>query len=245
MMMKPMWVRVSGITIIEALIALVIVGVGMLGLVKLQSQSMMALGDSRTKTQALALAQDKIEELRGFVNYSVYEVYSDSASDDFSGVNASLTRAWTISDCPGSVECKQVNVSVVWSDHNGDQQEVVLTSYIAGIDPVKAGVTLAMIHGAGPNPDDPNPDDPNPDDPNPDDPNPDDPNPDDPNPDDPNPDDPNPDDPGAMVLCSCFFKNQDGYSLIGDNPAGCSVSCCESNVDVRNNVGFQISCPSL
>ena len=103
-----------GISIVEALVALMILGVAMLGLVRLQGQTMLSMGDSRMKTHALAVAQDKIEELRNFGNRSEYDVYSGSANDSIAGVGGAFTRAWTLTDCGRIASCKQVSVAVSW-----------------------------------------------------------------------------------------------------------------------------------
>ncbi len=131
-----------GISLVEALIALLILGVAMLGLVRLQGQTMLSMGDSRMKTHALAVAQDKIEELRNFANRSEYAVYSGSANDTIAGVSGAFTRTWTLTDCAGSVPCKQIRVSISWTDHNGETQTVQLSSIIAGLDPVRGGKAI-------------------------------------------------------------------------------------------------------
>lgn len=131
-----------GISIVEALVALLILGVAMLGLVKLQGQTMLSMGDSRMKTHALAVAQDKIEELRSFAHRSEFDAYADSANDTIPGVSGAFTRIWTLIGCTGSVLCKQIHVSVSWTDHKGETQTVQLTSNIASLDPVRGGKAI-------------------------------------------------------------------------------------------------------
>ena len=149
MMEKTLPNKVQGFSLIEALIAAVIVAVAMLGVGKLQGITLLNSADSRMKTHALNLVQEKIEALRMFANQSTYDDLKDGpvgSSDLLVGANASFTRTWDISSCPSLVDtstCKKVNVTVTWTDPKEDVQTVQLTSYIAEADPVKSGVVLS------------------------------------------------------------------------------------------------------
>jgi len=143
MMEKTLPNKVQGFSLVEALIAAVIVAVAMLGLGKLQGITLLNSADSRMKTHALNLAQEKIEALRMFANQSTYTGLDSDAtlSTDpiLVGANASFTREWEIDD---QNTYKQVRVTVTWTDPKGIDQTVQLTSYIAEADPVKSGVVL-------------------------------------------------------------------------------------------------------
>ena len=149
MMEKTLPNKVQGFSLVEALIAAVIVAVAMLGLGKLQGITLLNSADSRMKTHALNLAQEKIEALRMFANQSTYDglVSSPAGSSDLRvGANANFDRTWEISTCPSLVvtsTCKKVNVKVTWTDPKEDVQTVQLTSYIAEADPIKSGVVLS------------------------------------------------------------------------------------------------------
>jgi len=140
--MKVLQKKMSGFSILEALIAAIVVGVGMLGLAKLQGITLANSSESRLRTDALNLAQEKIEELRTFANQTTYDALANAA-DTSVGSNVTYTRNWAISNCANAVSCQRANVTVTWVDHVGATQTVQLTSYIAQADPVKAGVVLA------------------------------------------------------------------------------------------------------
>ncbi|HHZ71415.1 MAG TPA: prepilin-type N-terminal cleavage/methylation domain-containing protein [Methylococcaceae bacterium] len=148
MMEKILPNKVQGFSLVETLIAAVIVAVAMLGLGKLQGITLLNSADSRMKTHALNLAQEKIEALRMFANQSTYTglVSGPTVSPDLLvGANANFDRTWEISSCPSLVvtsTCKKVSVEVKWLDPKGIEQTVQLTSYIAEADPVKSGVVL-------------------------------------------------------------------------------------------------------
>ncbi|NOQ17486.1 MAG: hypothetical protein GQ581_10545 [Methyloprofundus sp.] len=134
--------KMGGFSILEALIASIVVGVGMLGLAKLQGITLANSSESRLRTDALNLAQEKIEQLRTFSNQTTYDALANAA-DTSVGSNATFTRNWTITGCSNAVSCQRASVTVTWVDQAGATQTVQLTSYIAQADPVKAGVVLA------------------------------------------------------------------------------------------------------
>ena len=142
--MKNIKYFLKGFSVLEALIALLIVGVSLLGVSKLQTESLFNSSDSRMKTRALNLAQDKIEDLRDFANQNIYTNFSNG-NDTKVGSNATFTRAWTVANCANSVNCKRITVTVTWNDASGTAQTVRLTSDIAQVDPVKSGVALAAL----------------------------------------------------------------------------------------------------
>lgn len=148
MMEKTLPNKVQGFSLVETLIAAVIVAVAMLGLGKLQGITLLNSADSRMKTHALNLAQEKIEALRMFANQETYTglVSGPTVSPGLLvGGNANFNRTWEISSCPSLVNtstCKKVSVKVTWTDPKGIDQTVQLTSYIAEADPVKSGVVL-------------------------------------------------------------------------------------------------------
>ena len=139
--------KIQGFSLIEALIAALIVAVGMLGLARLQGVTLANSSESRARTDALNLAQEKIEELRTFSNQATYDSLANginaNTESTMAGGGANFTRTWTITNCANSMNCKQVNVSVGWTDSSGVAQTVQLTSFITKTDPVKAGIILA------------------------------------------------------------------------------------------------------
>ncbi|WP_341328293.1 prepilin-type N-terminal cleavage/methylation domain-containing protein [Methylotuvimicrobium sp. KM2] len=143
--------KTQGFSLIEALIAALIVGVGMLGLAKLQGEMFIGSTDSRMRTHAQNAAQAIIEDFRSFAHQSTYATFANG-SDVFTpvGSNAQFSRSWTVTVCPNTVNCKQIQVTVTWTDSRNNLQTVNLTSYIAEADPVKSGVVLAEMTPASP-----------------------------------------------------------------------------------------------
>jgi type IV pilus modification protein PilV len=133
----------KGFTLIEILIAVLVLAIGMLGLAKLQGVTLLNSAESRMQTHALNFAQDKIEELRNYVHEATYDAYaSDAVGTDVVGANATFTRTWTITDNAGY---KQIAVLVEWTGIDGTDYDVRLTSHIAEVEPARSGMVLAAV----------------------------------------------------------------------------------------------------
>jgi type IV pilus modification protein PilV len=138
--------NILGFSLLEVLIAIIVLGVGLLGIAKIQGTTMLNSAESRMQTHAVNLAQEKIAEFRHYANKSVYSAYaSDSVGTDVVGENATFTRTWSISACPDSVICKQISVKVAWVAIDGTNPDVELTSKIAEIEPAKSGMVVASV----------------------------------------------------------------------------------------------------
>ncbi|MFA5919891.1 MAG: prepilin-type N-terminal cleavage/methylation domain-containing protein [Methylococcaceae bacterium] len=150
-MKKILHTKMAGFTLIEALIAALVVGVGMLGLAKLQGELFISSSESRMRTHALNLAQDKIEEFRKVANQDLYSGFAGGTNANtetiMAGSSANFTRTWEITNCPNSVACKQISVTVSWTDSKGVNKNVQLTSNVASTEPVKSGILLESPDG--------------------------------------------------------------------------------------------------
>jgi len=89
--------RTGGFSLIEVLVAVLVLAIGLLGLAGLQASGLRYSGDAVLRTQAVTLAQDIIERMRanpeGVKN-------SPAASDTYYKITSTLTG--TLPDCTGS-----------------------------------------------------------------------------------------------------------------------------------------------
>lgn len=139
-----------GGSLVEALLASLVVSIGMLGLAKLQTQFLFASQNTRNLTAASHFAQQKLEALRAFA--SLHELDANSSGEDECdpkqpgsfcfGLNSPFKRKWTVSACPNAVPCEQITAEVVWGPAQGAKQKVVLSSYFARQQPVQSGLLL-------------------------------------------------------------------------------------------------------
>jgi|GEM_PF-2765925 len=136
----------GGFSIIEAMVGAIILAVVVVALTRLQTNMLADSGESRNKTHALNMANEKLEEMRSFSRYDLYQGIS-GGNDSVSAQGATLNRSWTVSDQGGYL---LASVTVGWTDSRGDSQSVELTSFINESDPVRSGkVLLAGVTGGG------------------------------------------------------------------------------------------------
>lgn len=135
--------RQAGVGLIEVMVASVFVTLSLVALVQVLGVTLTGSAESRVRLHALNAAQEKIEELRGMSRHDQYPPLAAPACDTLAGANTSLNRCWTVSACPGSMSCRQLQVEVKWQGVLGTEQAVKLTSYLAEADPVRGGMALA------------------------------------------------------------------------------------------------------
>jgi type IV pilus modification protein PilV len=123
--------RRGGMTLIEVMIASVLLAFGLLAMLALQYQAMRGSQVGRHYTVASQLARDRMEELQrrpwadlvvggGWVADADPEL--DSGVLNESGavtVEQSFAREWRVSDDPaGAVDIRQIDVRVTWYEPN-------------------------------------------------------------------------------------------------------------------------------
>ena len=137
--------RAAGFTLIEALIAFVILAGGLMALFRLQSTTMESTADSKIQAQAMALGEAKIEEMRGFLSNDDYQTRMTDGYEQINhakgvGFAADFMRTWRVDT---SVDPAKITVLVGWTNRRGDTQSVSMTSYVRGGDPDADGRELA------------------------------------------------------------------------------------------------------
>jgi len=118
----------SGFTVIEALMAMVIFGVAILGLAIGATTVVRANQTSLYITIATNLAQDRLEELKSRTSGTIT---ASSETQTVSGVT--FTRSWTVdaggvNNCPTVSGLSSIAVTVNWRDYA--QRSVVISSAV-------------------------------------------------------------------------------------------------------------------
>ncbi len=103
--------RAKGFSLVEVLIALVVLGVGLLGLARLQLNMLGGTAESVLQDSAVRLAEDKLESLR----FELAEGRLPQAGSDEPKVqDVTLQRHWNLKLSPtGLVES---NITLQWRD---------------------------------------------------------------------------------------------------------------------------------
>jgi type II secretory pathway pseudopilin PulG len=132
--------RQTGCTLTEALITLAILSFGVTGVTRLQMDLLRATGQGKARTEALALAQARIEQLRTVTRPDPYATTSGSAPD-LAGSNVRFELRWEINTVPGGTHY-EVQVSAHWVDARGHDRDVRLDTLLPATDPAWAARTL-------------------------------------------------------------------------------------------------------
>ncbi|SME94233.1 prepilin-type N-terminal cleavage/methylation domain-containing protein [Pseudogulbenkiania subflava] len=136
--------RQRGFSILEVLITLVVLAGGLLAIGGLYGKIMNGSAAAKERSEAVVLAEKKLEELR-YALYSSIASGSDSVNAATgSGSSANFSRSWSVASST-SPAYKTVTVTVSWTDSRNQSQSAVLTSRISGIDPKRSGELIATV----------------------------------------------------------------------------------------------------
>lgn len=141
-----------GVTLIEALLAFLVLASGVLSMGKLQHHLQAHADLARQRSEAVRLAQEDIESVRAFASLQApavalsdddsYERIDNltSAVERLSGtrLNTVFHLVRRIEDGAG-LRLKTASVSVAWTARDGSSQRTVLDAVIAGQNPALAG----------------------------------------------------------------------------------------------------------
>jgi len=160
----------NGVGLIEVLITTVVIAIGLLAVASLQGEFLSSSGSSKIRSEALTLAEQKIEEFRNNIKRGTL---ADTSIDECIGVNASIdgylgicpplvsdtapvypeviigsntsfTRTWVVS-AGGSEDRKKIAVTISWdndgdSDTVNDDEKINITTEMTFIDPAKTAL---------------------------------------------------------------------------------------------------------
>ncbi len=119
----------TGFSLIEVLVALVVLGVGLMGLARLQLVLLAGTADTAAYDHAIRLANDQLESLR-FTRLSGGALVT--GADDPSVQGMTFQRSWAVA-CASDQPC-DVKVQVRWREPRASaedgQREVSLNAYL-------------------------------------------------------------------------------------------------------------------
>jgi Tfp pilus assembly protein PilV len=148
-----------GGALLEALIAFLVMSLGVLGVARLQTQLRLGADLARQRSEAVRFAQEEIESLRSFgsanatSDTSSYDAIADDSrlADPGTGRAAStryrIVRTINAGEFDGA---KSATVTAAWTDRTGVERQATLHSMIAGVDPAYTGALALVTHGGRP-----------------------------------------------------------------------------------------------
>jgi type II secretory pathway pseudopilin PulG len=144
----------KGFSLTEALVAFVVVAIGLLSVATFQSSLFRQSAYNKARTEALALAQQKIEQLKHYTQ-APQEAYIDEDGDGvmdadgtynddpIDGQNATFNRSWELAS---NNLGKEVGVTVTWADADGQNQSVLLAAEIPWLSPRTAADQIVDLN---------------------------------------------------------------------------------------------------
>lgn len=131
-----------GLTLVEALIAFLILSLGMLAVVRLQPELRQHAEAARQRSEATRIAQQDIEALRSLGATSLDTIVDADRTIEPDGLGSpryALQRRVETATWP---QARGVTVVVSWPDRRGDVQQLTLRTLIALSDASAAGALL-------------------------------------------------------------------------------------------------------
>jgi prepilin-type N-terminal cleavage/methylation domain-containing protein len=142
-MNRPTYCPQRGLTLIEALIAAVVLAIGLLALLRVPPELRRQAELARHRSEAVRLAQTDIEGLRGAVSLAAHAAIADAAysvePDGLGSPRYALERRVDAVTWP---QARGIDVTVRWSDRRGEAQQVMLSTLIAAHEPALAAQRL-------------------------------------------------------------------------------------------------------
>jgi len=158
--MKYLSKESKGFSLVEVMIAVVVLAIGLLGLAKFQVELTRSVSATKDRSAALALSERKLEDLRAFsqveapldaggnvipwnngVDIMAYDYIANdqggrlSAAPYATGSGATLNLSWVVGAVPVLANAQEIVVTVGWTDQENQPQLVQLTSIISETHP--------------------------------------------------------------------------------------------------------------
>ena len=149
--------RERGFSLIEVLVAVIVLSFGLLALAALQGSLFKASAEAKAQSVALSLAQEKLEYFRGYKTTEEFQSFTDGNDTAQTVGGTQFTRSWTVSryahptaggnfaavaDTGATAagyttnnEFKRIQVNVQWTDAEGKSRTVTLEDAIASLSP--------------------------------------------------------------------------------------------------------------
>ena len=123
-----MFTNEKGMTLIELMVVCVIMGIAFLGLVGIFPLGMQNINESRMRTVATDLAQEKMEELLELSSTST-DLTAGTHTDPNNPVRTTFNRFWTVTDDDPTADMKRIEVRVTYQ-RGARTRDVFVVAYM-------------------------------------------------------------------------------------------------------------------
>jgi Tfp pilus assembly protein PilV len=118
----------KGMTIVELLVVCVVMSIAFMGLVGIFPLGMQNINESRMRTVATDLAQEKMEELLSLRSNDA-ELNAGTHDDPNNPVRSTFNRSWDVTDDTPVADMKMIEVTVTYP-HGSETRDVVVVAYM-------------------------------------------------------------------------------------------------------------------
>jgi prepilin-type N-terminal cleavage/methylation domain-containing protein len=118
----------KGMTLIELMVVCVILGIAFLGLAGIFPLGMQNINESRLRTVATDLAQEKMEDLLDLHSTDA-DLTGGTHNDPGNPVRTTFNRFWTVTDNDPVVDMKRIEVRVTYPRGSGTR-DVIVVAYM-------------------------------------------------------------------------------------------------------------------
>jgi prepilin-type N-terminal cleavage/methylation domain-containing protein len=118
----------KGMTLIELMVVCVIIGIAFLGLAGIFPLGMQNINESRMRTVATDLAQEKMEELLDLSPVDA-DLSAGTHTDPDNPVRTTFNRFWTVTDNDPVADMKRIEVRVTYL-RGSDTRDVQVVAYM-------------------------------------------------------------------------------------------------------------------
>ena len=131
--------KIRGITLLEALVALAVIGFGILGLTRLYGDLMVATSDSKARAEAVQVMESRLDRIRGSLSAEDFETAQQLLEEEFTGTNANFDFVVADDDdLDLSGQARAVRITGSWENARGDTETVTMSSILFWDDPVRS-----------------------------------------------------------------------------------------------------------
>jgi prepilin-type N-terminal cleavage/methylation domain-containing protein len=153
-----------GFSMIEVLITVSVLAVGLVSVARFNNFIVQEGNETRSRTEAINLAQDQLEQMRNFIDLTGYSALSSGQQSlgpaslgpdvELAGLHNLYTRNWSVTlDATNPTHAKVINVVVSWPDLKGQvtsDTTVSLSSVIADNNPSTSALAMKDLSSYSP-----------------------------------------------------------------------------------------------
>lgn len=129
--------RTRGVSLIEVMIALAVLGFGMLGVAAIQISALRSTDQSRERTLAHGLAQQQLEIFQEMSDVALQAVIAGGNNDPANPIDPDpndaqqmfFNRSWTITPDTPEDDVYTIVVTVAWNNARGAARQVQLETF--------------------------------------------------------------------------------------------------------------------